>query len=156
MPEHQQLRSEQSADALVSSRAPGRLLVIEDEPSICRLIEKLGEKAGFTATTANSFDDAVRLLGANEFDCITLDLLIGKKTGVAVLQCLAEMGCRAPIIVISGSLQPGRDLAKAVGNILKLNLLEPLAKPIDFTALRTTLARVKQQWELQRNTTSSA
>jgi DNA-binding NtrC family response regulator len=49
--------------ALVSKvSALGRLLVIEDDPSICRLIEKLGEKAGFTATTANSFDDAVRLI----------------------------------------------------------------------------------------------
>jgi DNA-binding NtrC family response regulator len=134
--------------------ALGRLLVIEDDPSICRLIEKLGEKAGFTATTANSFDDAVRLLGANEFDCITLDLLIGTKTGVAVLQCLADMGSRAPIIVISGSLQSGRDLAKTVGNMLRLNLLDPLAKPIDFTALRTTLARVKERCDLQRNTTS--
>jgi DNA-binding response OmpR family regulator len=50
--------------ALVSEvSALGRLLVIEDDPSICMLIEKLGEKAGFIATTANSFDDAVRHLG---------------------------------------------------------------------------------------------
>jgi DNA-binding NtrC family response regulator len=134
--------------------ALGRLLVIEDDLSICRLIEKLAEKAGFIATTANSFDDAVRLLGANEFDCITLDLLIGTKTGVAVLRCLADMGSRAPIIVISGSPQCGRDLAKTVGNMLQLNLLETIAKPIDFAALRTTLAHVKRHCNLQRNTTS--
>src|ERR1700716_2328326 len=97
--EHQKVKSEQSA--------PVRLLVIEDDPSICRLIEKLGEKAGFTAANARSFEDAARLLRANEFDCITLDLLIGAKTGVAVLRSLADMGCRAPIIVISGSQQSG-------------------------------------------------
>ena len=134
--------------------ALGRLLVIEDDPTICRLIEKLGEKAGFTATTVDSFDDAVRLLEANQFDCITLDLLIGTKTGIAVLLCLADMGITAPIIVISGSPPAARDLAKKVGKMLQLNLLETLAKPIDFTALRTTLARVKEHCDLQRNTTS--
>ena len=134
--------------------ALGRLLVIEDDPTICMLIEKLAEKAGFKATSVDSFDDAVRLLETNQFDCITLDLLIGTKTGIAVLLCLADMGTTAPIIVISGSPPSGIDLAKTVGKMLRLNMLETLAKPIDFTVLRTALARVKEHCDLKRNTTS--
>jgi len=35
-----------------ASNALGRLLVIDDDTSICTLIEKLGEKVGFAATRA--------------------------------------------------------------------------------------------------------
>jgi CheY-like chemotaxis protein len=37
------------------------------------------------------------------FDCITLDLSLGEQSGIEILKLLAELRCRTPIIIVSGS-----------------------------------------------------
>jgi DNA-binding response OmpR family regulator len=129
----------------------GRLLVIDDDPSICVLIEKLGEKAGFIATRAVSLEDAREAVRARQFDCITLDLGIGKNSGVEVLNILADMACTTPIIIISGSMRSMRDFAVGFGKAMHLDL-EQLPKPIDFAVLRAKLSNIKAKLDLERQT----
>ncbi len=139
-----------------ASRAPDRLLVIDDDASICTVIEKLGEKAGFAATRAVSLEEATQLLRAHRFDCITLDLGIGRNSGVELLRVLADMACTTPIIIISGSMRSMRDFAAAIGNTMHLDLQEPLPKPIDFAKLSTALAGIKDKLDLQHRTKPAA
>jgi len=133
-----------------------RLLVIDDDVSICTLIAKLGEKAGFSPTTAVSLEEATRLLRAHRFDCITLDLNIGKNSGIQLLRVLADMACGTSIIIVSGSLPSMRDLAEAIGNMMRLQLEEPVPKPIDFAKLRAAFAGIKEKLVLQRNAKPAA
>ena len=87
------------------------LLVIEDTNLHLSIVSKIASQAGFTTTGANSVGEAARLLRERSFDCITLDLSLGEESGVEVLKLLAEMKCRTPIIVVSGSgrRSPRRD-----------------------------------------------
>ncbi len=139
-----------------ASQVADRLLVVDDDASICALIGKLGEKAGFAPAHAVSLEEATQLLHAQRYDCITLDLNIGKNSGIKVLRVLAEMACTTPIIIISGSMPSMRDLAAATGNMMRLNLLQPLPKPIDFVKLRTTLTAVKETLQPQRSSKPAA
>jgi DNA-binding NtrC family response regulator len=139
-----------------ASKASGRLLVIDDDAAICMLIEKLGEKAGFAATRAISVEEATRLLHAHRFDCITLDLSLGKNTGIELLKVLSEMACTTPIIIISGAMRSMRDFAASIGNMMHLPLQAALPKPIDFAKLKAALAEVKRNLDSQRKTTSAA
>jgi DNA-binding response OmpR family regulator len=132
----------------------GRLLVIDDDPSISILIEKLGEKTGFIATRAASLEDAREAVRAHHFDCITLDLGIGKNSGVEVLNILADMACTTPIIIISGSMRSMRDFAVDIGKTMQLDL-EQLPKPIDFAVLRVKLSNIKAKLDLERQTEAS-
>lgn len=127
----------------------GRLLIIDDDLSVRTLIAKFGERLGFSATSAATFDVARQLLESSHFDCITLDLNIGKENGIGLLKVLAEMGSKTPIILISGSTPSISELAVAVGNMMQLNLLPSLPKPIDFGKLKAALANIRQ--ELDRN-----
>jgi len=152
MIEHQPSSSTgQGAPSGLQSAPPARLRVIDDDASICTLIGKIGERAGYTATHAASFEEATRLLQLDQFDCITLDLNLGKKNGVEVLRVLAGMACMTPIIVISGANPTAADLAASVGNPLPLNLLQPIGKPINFPKLRVALAGIKQELDQRRN-----
>jgi CheY-like chemotaxis protein len=128
----------------------GRLLVIDDDRSASMIIAKVGERAGFSATSAASFEEAVQLLLSSQFDCITLDLNIGKDSGIGILNLLASMERKTPIIVISGSLPSISELAAAVGNMLQLNLLQPLPKPIDFAKLKAVFGGIKQGLDQMR------
>jgi len=123
-----------------------RLLVIDDDRSVCTLIERLGEKAGFAAMCAPSLEEATRSLRAHQFDCITLDLGIGKDTGVEVLKILGEKASTASIIIISGSMRSMRDFAVGIGKRMHLEL-EQLGKPIDFGLLRTKLTNIKMKFD---------
>lgn len=127
-----------------------RLLVVDDDVSVCMLIEKLGEKAGFAVTRAVTFEEAATALTAHQFDCITLDLGIGKNSGVEVLKILGEMACTTPIIIISGSMRSMRDFVVGIGKTMRLEL-EQLGKPIDFALLRTKLTNIKTKFDRARS-----
>jgi CheY-like chemotaxis protein len=133
-----------------------RLLVIDDDASICAVIERLGQKAGFMAKRAVSVDEAARLLRKESFDCITLDLSIGKDTGIELLSVLAETARTTPIIIISGSMRSMRDFAVSIGNKMNLAIQEPFAKPIDFAKLRETLISVRKKMGAPREVTPAA
>src|SRR5204862_1218582 len=79
------------------------LLVIEDAELHLSILRKIAEQVGFKTTGAHSVAEASELLHERTFDCITLDLSLGEDSGIEVLQLLAKMKCRTPVIVTSAS-----------------------------------------------------
>jgi DNA-binding NtrC family response regulator len=130
------------------------ILVIDDANLHQSIVSRIATQAGFTTTGANSVGEAARLLRGRSFDCITLDLSLGEESGVEILKLLAELKCRTPVIVISGSENSVRDETLRIGNFLNLNLCPPVAKPIDLAALRSILARVVDDTQRQKLATS--
>ncbi len=135
---------------------PAKLLVIDDDTSICMVIEKLGEKAGFAAKHAVTVEEAKQQLHAERFDCITLDLSIGKDTGIELLSVLREMECTTPVIIISGSMRSMRDFAVSIGDQMHLAVQEPFAKPIDFARLKQALIGVRKKMGAHRHVAPAA
>lgn len=134
-----------------STGAACRLLIIDDDLSVTTLIAKFGERLGFSATSAATFDAARQLLVSCQFDCITLDLNIGKENGIGIMKVLSEIGSKTPIILISGSAPSDSELAVAVGNMMQLNLLPSLPKPVDFAKLKAALTGIRQELDRRRN-----
>jgi DNA-binding NtrC family response regulator len=126
------------------------LLVIEDASLHLSIVSKIASQAGFATTGANSVSEAARLLRERRFDCITLDLSLGEESGVEVLKLLAEMKCRTPIIVISGSGDEALAETLKIGNFLDLNLCPQIPKPINLAAPRTPLTQIANDTERQK------
>lgn len=118
------------------------LLAIDDAYLHLSVVRKIATQAGFTTTGANSVGEATRLLRERTFDCITLDLSLGEQSGIEVLHLLAEMKCRTPIIVVSGSDDSARAETVRIGSFLHLNLCPPIPKPIQLAVLRNALAEI--------------
>jgi DNA-binding NtrC family response regulator len=137
-------------------RQPDSLLVIDDDLSICTMLEKIGEKAGFAVKHAVSLEEATALLRMQQFACITLDLGLGANSGVEMLHILAGMGCTTPIIIISASQRSMRDFAAEIGDRMRLDIRPPFGKPIDFVKLKATLVEIKEMLNLQRRADSAA
>ena len=127
-----------------------RLLVIDDSNVHRVILCRIGEKAGFDATPAASYDEAVKLLRESEYDCITLDLSLGDRAGVEVLHFLSVINYRAPVIIISGAEDTIYEESVKIGKALKLNLCTPIPKPLDLSVLHKLLARIGQQADLQK------
>jgi two-component system, chemotaxis family, chemotaxis protein CheY len=126
----------------VADSAP-RLLVIDDDIVHRMVICRAAAKVGYMTIEASSCDEAERLLRQCVYDCISLDLSLGRRGGVEVLHFIASLGCKTPIVIISGTDAGIRGEAMDIARRLTLKAYEPLSKPVDLDQLRRTFALIK-------------
>jgi len=82
----------------------GTLVVIDDEPSILDVISRAFEPADWNAKTFVSGEEAIPFLAEHRdsIDCILLDVVMPEMGGKEVLDRIAELGIRVPIVMMSG------------------------------------------------------
>jgi two-component system, chemotaxis family, chemotaxis protein CheY len=123
-----------------------RLLVIDDDSLHRMIICRAAAKSGYVPVGAASHHEAAKRLQEGVFDCITLDIALGDRSGaVALLRHLAEVGCNAPIIVVSGCDEETLREILRLARSLKLTVAEPVPKPVDLTILRRMLEGFRAQ-----------
>ena len=144
-----QARSPETHDAnlIAAAAAPSapRLLVIDDDNLHRMIICRTAAKAGYAPAGAASYEEAAALTQAHAFDCITLDLSLGQHAGVEMVRHLSAIGCKAPIIIISGCDGPTCRETVRVAKSLNLNVWESVPKPVDLAMLRYSLEQVRRQ-----------
>ncbi len=82
--------------------APVRILVVEDEPLVARLIMRRLEDLGFAVAEAPDGRIALDLAGKEHWDVILLDHGIPEVSGLEVILALKKAGRLPPTIMISG------------------------------------------------------
>jgi two-component system, chemotaxis family, chemotaxis protein CheY len=120
-----------------------RLLVIDDDNLHRMIICRAAAKAGYVPAGAASYEEAAQLVQESAFDCITLDLSLGEHAGVEMLRHFWVIGCKAPIIIISGCDHATCSETERVAASLKLNVWESIPKPVNLAVLRDSLERLK-------------
>ncbi|MEO7455571.1 MAG: response regulator [Gemmatimonadaceae bacterium] len=66
-----------------------RVLVVDDEPAICRALSIALERAGYDAITAQSGDAALAVLAREDVDVMVIDLRIPDTRGDVVFELAA-------------------------------------------------------------------
>src|SRR5271154_6033265 len=120
-----------------------RLLVIDDDKLHRMIICRVAARAGYAPAGAATSEEAAKLTQENTFDCITLDLSLGTHAGVELLHHLRLIGCKEPIIVITGCGEVTCRETVRLAKSLNLNVQGSMAKPVDLMALRDALERLK-------------
>ncbi|UFZ01793.1 response regulator [Bradyrhizobium ontarionense] len=126
------------------------LLVIEDADVHLSILRKIAAQAGFSTTGVSSVDAASTVLQNRHFDCVTLDLSLGERSGTEVLQLLAELKYRGPVLIISASEDDTLHASVRIGNFLELNVYPPFPKPINLPLLRQTLKQIAGETDRQK------
>jgi two-component system, chemotaxis family, chemotaxis protein CheY len=124
-----------------------RLLVIDDDNLHRMIICRVAVRAGYLPAGAASYDEAVELVRQGAFDCITLDLSLGDHAGVELLRHLWVIGCKVPVIIVSGCDDATCGETEKVAESLKVNVWESIPKPVDLAVLRDSLERLKTERE---------
>lgn len=80
-----------------------RILVVDDEPDVRNFLAACIEDAGFTVETAKDGVEALEKVDANPPDLMTLDMVMPRKSGIAVIRTLREdeRFTNLPVIVIT-------------------------------------------------------
>ena len=119
-----------------------RILVVDDEDSLRRLLKAVLERAGHEVTTAGDGFEAVRLVDAEPFDLVVTDLIMPEMEGIATIQQLRRLAPDTKIIAMSGggrgSAGDYLDLVKQLG--AAMTLLKPFTPEGLLDAVAQTLA----------------
>jgi len=126
------------------------LLVIEDAEVHLTILGKIASQAGFNATCVDSVEAAAKVLRQRTFDCITLDLSLGERSGTEILFQLAALKSRTPILFISGCEDSTRDEHVRLATSLGLVVHPQFQKPVDLPALRETLRQIATLADCER------
>ncbi|MBC8546642.1 response regulator transcription factor [Clostridiaceae bacterium NSJ-31] len=112
-----------------------KILVVEDERDMNRLIVKTLKKAGYTVDGCYNGEEAqLHLLGA-QYDAILLDVMMPKMNGYELLQKLRAKGMNTPVLFLTA-----RDAVEDRVKGLDLGADDYLVKPFAFDEL---LARIR-------------
>lgn len=116
------------------------IAVVDDEESICKGLERLLRSAGFTARTFLGGVDFLRSLESDRPNCIVLDLCMMPMNGFAVLDRLAQLNIKLPVIVMTGD-----ESEESFERAIEKGIAAFLRKPVDdqelLDAIDEALAR---------------
>lgn len=120
-----------------------RILVVDDEPDIGRLIGLVATNVGYTARVENDgqrFADAFREFAPH---VIMLDLTMPGVDGIECLRFLADAHADTQILIMSGFDERMLDAARRLASAQGLNVAGIVPKPIDMISLERKLDELK-------------
>ena len=116
-----------------------RLLIIDDDESLCEIFKLTMEKAGYQVADAGDGERGLAKAKVFKPHLIVLDMMMPKLNGFGVLRRLQSEGLGGiPVIVITGFSDPAN--AQIVRQ--EPNVVEFLQKPIPYADLPALIARL--------------
>ncbi|CAI0742080.1 MAG: two-component system response regulator GlrR [Serratia proteamaculans] len=114
----------------MTARKPANLLLVDDDPSLLKLLGMRLTSEGFHVTTAESGQEALRLLGREKIDLVISDLRMDEMDGMALFVEIQKHQPGMPVIILTahGSI-PDAVAATQQG------VFSFLTKPVDRDAL---------------------
>jgi two-component system, NtrC family, response regulator AtoC len=114
----------------------GHVLVIDDDPDLCRLLGiELGRR-GFTVTWKTSATEALELLGRAEIDVIVTDLRMPGMDGLELCERMVANHPDVPVLILTGA----GSLETAIAAI-RAGAYDFIPKPFVMDALALALER---------------
>jgi DNA-binding response OmpR family regulator len=115
-----------------SALAPGRLLVVDDDPSICAAYEEIFRGQGYDVVTAGSRAEALQTLELldGELDVLILDIGLPDADGAQLAREIAARIGSRPTLYVSGWTDDFWDLTDAPGRWLVMQKPIPISKLI--------------------------
>ncbi|MCM2987826.1 response regulator transcription factor [Bacillus safensis] len=118
----------------------GKILVVEDEKKIARVLSLELEYEGYEVTVKETGMDGLQALEEDSFDLVLLDVMLPELSGLEVLRRVRKTNTATPIMLITAR---GSVPDKVSG--LDLGANDYITKPFDIEEL---LARIRAQLRL--------
>jgi CheY-like chemotaxis protein/anti-sigma regulatory factor (Ser/Thr protein kinase) len=134
-PTTQPATTDTAPEKMIEAGAGSTILVIDDDPEACEIIERYLIKDGFGVVTATSGEQGLRLAHEIQPAAITLDVMMPDMDGWSVLRALKADPVLRKIPVIMLSMIDDRTRGYSLGAV------DYLTKPVDREYLHKVLSR---------------
>lgn len=124
---------------------PARILVVDDESSIARMVERRLRRDGHECVIAGSGEEALRRLETRSFDLVLTDVRMPGMSGIELVGRLKSHDPSLQIIVMTAQTE-----VETAVEALRLNADDYLLKPFDIEQLAHSVARSLEHRRLLR------
>ena len=118
------------------ARGRARVLAVDDEPQMLRLVRNTLSDAGYTPIVTGDPDEALRLIKVEKPDLILLDLMLPGTDGIELMKPIFQI-TDAPVIFLSG-----RDGERDVVRAFEAGADDYIVKPFSPTELAARIEAV--------------
>jgi len=114
-----------------------KILVVDDEEALRTVLSAELEGEGYQVSTAADGEEAIKIIGSQQFHLILLDIKMPNVDGFEVLKHVKQHQPATKVIMLTGFA----DLKNAIES-KKLGAEDFVSKPYDLVDLLTTVERV--------------
>ncbi|TLY27106.1 MAG: response regulator [Nitrospirae bacterium] len=127
----------------------GRVLIVDDEPDIRKVVRMTLQKAGYDVLEAEDGEKAIEVINTGEnrlmLDVIICDIRMPRINGVEAIAYFRKEYSRVPVVVLTGF--PDINMATS---FLNDGVVEYLVKPVEGEKLKAAVAKAMDQREISR------
>jgi DNA-binding response OmpR family regulator len=119
------------------------LLVVDDDPMMGTIVSAASIPLGIMVEAALSVHAGLRILDAVGVAlpvAMMVDILMPQEDAFDLLHALAERCCRVPIMLMSGGRLEYMPMARELGRVWGLHIIDVFLKPIDRSQLQGRLS----------------
>jgi len=126
-----------------------RILIVDDEKNILRVVSTTLKNEQYDVTTAQSAEEAIERFGRNGFDLVITDLKLPGQGGLDLLSFVKSQEPDMPVIMITafGTIENAVDA-------MKRGAFNYLTKPVNPDELLTVVREAVEKFELKRENRS--
>ncbi|MDR3287584.1 MAG: sigma-54 dependent transcriptional regulator [Prevotellaceae bacterium] len=125
-----------------------KILVVDDERSICRVMKEILEYEGYEVLLAENGKQALGFINENtNIDLVFCDIKMSGMDGIEVLEKSQEINCDLPFVMISGHA----DIETAV-ECIKKGAYDFLEKPLDLNRILIAVRNATDKTTLLKET----
>ena len=133
---------------------PDRILVVDDEPNMLRLLKTiLMDKTGYEVTTTNNPLEVSKLLQEDHYDLVITDLKMPLVDGIDLIGIVKNIEAAMPIIVITayGTIETAEEaIQKGAYDFItkpfrKETILITIKRALEWKRMQGELAELKKQ-----------
>ena len=125
-----------------------RILYVEDEKILADAVTHLLKKADINVDWAEDGEEGLRLAKKPIYDCLVLDIMLPKMSGLEILEIIRKQGIKTPVIMLS-ALSEVEDKIKG----LEIGADDYLAKPFKTSELIARLNALARRPALRETKT---
>jgi putative nucleotidyltransferase with HDIG domain len=113
-----------------------RILVVDDEDNICKLVAESLASSNYNVVTFNAVSQAIEYLSANPVDLVLTDLVMGESSGLQVMDAALENHPDAMVVLMTA-----HPTVETAISVLKRGAYDFLVKPFKLELLKQTVER---------------
>ncbi len=120
-----------------------KILIVDDEPDICRALEFLLKREEYNVSSIHSGEDAIDKLNKESFDIVLTDLKMGKVDGMTVLEKAKEISPDTTVIMMTAFAS-----VESAVEAMKRGAADYIVKPFLNEEIKLTIRKVIEQKKL--------
>ena len=123
-----------------------RLMVVDDEPIVCKRLKQILEKAGYDVAVFDNGLHAINELEKNTYDIIVTDLKMEGVDGMMILEAAKKKNPGTKVIMVTGFAE--METAKQA---FRKGVFDFISKPVEIDAIKQVILNAEKEISESKN-----